>query len=147
METLSARTFLCALLLYGMTYPLRALRWVLLMGDHKSPGVLWEYTVITGIHTAATNFFPFRSGELAFPVLLKERGCPFSSSVIFLFMGRFMDLSVMLTLFAFFYLGPGAFFPVLIILTAIFSLRRKAFSLYERISGSMTFLRKFLDPL
>lgn len=146
-KTLSARTFLCALSLYGITYPLRALRWILLTGDKRTSRALWEYTVITGIHTAAANFLPFKSGELAFPVLLKERGYPYSNSLVFLLMGRFMDLAVMITLFALFYLGPGGFFPVLMVLVVIFSLRRKAFSLYERISRTVTFLQKFLHPL
>lgn len=141
------KALLWAFVLYILTYPLRAFRWILLMEDFKGIRTLWEFTIITGIHTAVTNFLPFKSGELVFPMLLKGRGHSFSSSMIYLFMGRLMDLSVMITLFALFYMGLRAFLPVILILSLIFSFRGKAFRFYEGMSSSAAFLQRFLPAL
>lgn len=55
---------------------------------------------IVSIHTFLTNVLPARSGELAFPVLLKKvDGSPVVSSLALLFVARIMDLTAVFLLF------------------------------------------------
>ncbi|MCF7935598.1 MAG: flippase-like domain-containing protein [Synergistales bacterium] len=97
-RTVPGPVLLCALGLYVATYPLRAYRWLLLMRGRGIVANLVPYTWIVGIHTAGSNFLPFKSGELLFPMLVRRRGIPFSEGFVFLLAGRMLDAGSMLIL-------------------------------------------------
>ncbi len=79
-----------AFLFYFVSYLLRALRWLLLLGEGLG---LVEWLHIVVLHTVANNLLPFRSGELSFPYFCKTLyGISLDDSIAALLSARVADL-------------------------------------------------------
>ncbi len=86
----SLAPLLLAFLLYSLTYILRAWRWRELMGLPLPTPSLFH---IVCLHTLANNLFPFRTGELTFPLFIKRfHNVDLSSSLSSLLLARVSDM-------------------------------------------------------
>jgi uncharacterized membrane protein YbhN (UPF0104 family) len=94
--SLSPPTLLAALVLMLGTYALRALR----IYDYFSPALHGQFAAtlrLTMLHNFFNNLLPMRTGEAAFPVLMRRYfGVPVSRSVPSLLWLRVLDLHVLL---------------------------------------------------
>ena len=99
-----APLLLAAVLVTGLTYVLRALRWQYLLAPigHTHFGNAFRATVIG---FAATFLLPARAGEVIRPYLLARReGLPGTAAFATIILERLLDLVTVLLLFAFFVL-------------------------------------------
>jgi uncharacterized protein (TIRG00374 family) len=98
-DRISYETLLWVLLLLGLSLVIRGWRAkITMVGSICSPSV--DYTLIAVVHNAANQLMPMRSGELAYPFLLKRfHGHLFGKGTASLLYIRFFELFVLAIIF------------------------------------------------
>jgi hypothetical protein len=103
---LSAFVWVTTIALGWVAAGLRAVRLALLLRERPS----LEHAQISSFHSVAATLLPAKLGEFVLPALLRQRGTPLDASLGLLFLGRLLDLGVVLAVVAMALLGWGSRF-------------------------------------
>lgn len=120
-QRLDPTTLLLAAAGFGLSYLLRALR---IFDEFRlqAAGRFGACLRITLIHNAMINVVPFRGGEAAFPVLLRQNfGVPLPRAIASLFWFRLQDAFVVMALAALVWPGLPAILKALAVLGVLAS--------------------------
>lgn len=99
----SAFVWVTTIALCWVAAGLRAVRLALLLRERPS----LEHAQIASLHSVAATLLPAKLGEFVLPALLRQRGTPIDASLGLLFLGRLLDLGVVLAVVAMALLGWG----------------------------------------
>ena len=99
LRLLSPWTWLLALGIHASIYVLRTLRFAALIPDRRVPfGHLWS---IQSANQMASLLLPMRTGEITYPIYLRNAGVPLEVGVAGLVVSRSLDLLAVLTITVF----------------------------------------------
>jgi len=124
LRKLSPEAWICAFGVHASIYALRTLRFASLIPDRRVPFThLWS---IQSANQMAAQLLPLRTGEITYPIYLRNAGVPLEVGVAGLIVSRALDLLAVLTIAVFSailvetplqQLPKGATVPLILILT------------------------------
>jgi uncharacterized protein (TIRG00374 family) len=99
LKRLSPLAWLCAFLVHASIYALRTLRFGSLIPDRRVPFThLWS---IQAANQMAAQLLPLRTGEVTYPIYLRNAGVPLETGVAGLIVSRALDLLAVLSITVF----------------------------------------------
>lgn len=105
LRLLSPWTWAVALAVHATIYGLRTLRFAVLIPDRRVPFAhLWS---IQSANQMASLLLPMRTGEITYPIYLRNAGVPLEVGVAGLVVSRALDLLAVLTITVFSAIGLG----------------------------------------